>query len=414
MRCTLVIPFILLTHVLFAQKELTIKECEALFQKNNLSLLAGQFNIDAAKANIIQARIWQQPVLSAEFNAINPENKTFFDVGKSGQKALAIQQLLYLGGKKKNEVELARRNAAIATLQFEDILRKLQLEIRSNFYSIYFNQVKIESIRKQIDNLDTLLNEYTIQANKGNVALKEVVRLQYLSLSFKSELVNIQKTILDNQENLKLLIAENSNIIAKAGEEEIKNKLNHQVLYSESQLTAIAMQKNPAFKIAERREEYYEFNVKFQKSLAVPDLIAGASYDQRGGAFRNQVNMTVGIPLPLWNINKGNIRNATSQAAIAGVEKDQSILSLTASISNTLQSFNFQQKEYNQTLYNFQNFENVYTGILQNFQKRNISLIEFADFMESYNQSILFLNETKKQIIITGENLNYLTNEQVF
>jgi cobalt-zinc-cadmium efflux system outer membrane protein len=414
MRCTLVIPIILLTHVLFAQKELTIEECEALFQKNNLSLLAGQFNIDAAKANIIQARIWQQPVLSAEFNAINPENKTFFDVGKSGQKALAIQQLLYLGGKKKNEVELARRNAAIATLQFEDMLRKLQFEIRSNFYSIYFNQIKIESIRKQINNLDTLLNAYTIQANKGNVAMKEVVRLQYLSLSFKSELVNIQKTILDNQENLKLLIAENSNIIAKAGEEEIKNKLNHQVLYSESQLTAMAMQKNPAFKIAEQREEYYEFNVKFQKSLAVPDLVAGASYDQRGGAFRNQVNMTVGIPLPLWNINKGNIRNAASQAAIAGVEKDQSILSLTASISNTLQSFNFQQKEYNQTLYNFQNFENVYSGILQNFQKRNISLIEFADFMESYNQSILFLNETKKQIIITGENLNYLTNEQVF
>lgn len=59
-------------------------------------------------------------------------------------------------------------------------------------------------------------------------------------------------------------------------------------------------------------------------------------------------------------------------------------------------------------------FETVYEGVIQNFQKRNISLIEFTDFIESYNQSILYINEIKKQIVLSKETINYIANENIF
>ena len=88
----------------FAQQALSLEDCEKLFVKNNLLLIAEQYNIAAAKAAIIQAKIWQQPYLSGEFNMVNPDAKRAFDVGKNGEMAFAIQQLNYIGGKKKNEV----------------------------------------------------------------------------------------------------------------------------------------------------------------------------------------------------------------------------------------------------------------------------------------------------------------------
>ena len=36
-----------------------------------------------------------------------------------------------------------------------------------------------------------------------------------------------------------------------------------------------------------------------------------------------------------------------------------------------------------------QNFEAVYNGMLDNFQRRNVTMLEFTDFIESYTSSIV-------------------------
>jgi outer membrane protein, heavy metal efflux system len=399
---------------LYAQQTLTLEQCENLFQKNNLLLLAEQYNISAYEAAVIQAKIWEQPYISGEFNAINPNANRYFDAGNGGQKALAIQQLIYLGGKKRKEVEFAKSNVAIAALQYEQLLRNLRFEIHQNFYQIYFNQVKAKSINTQLANLDTLIKAYAVQVKKGNVPLKDMVRLQSLTLSFKNELLSIQKDIFDQQQNLKILLNINDNVDATMVEELIKDKYTNGILLTETELQEKALQKNPEYLTSLKIVETCDLMLQWQKSLAIPDLAIGANYDQRGGAFNNQVNLTMGIALPLWNKNRGNIKMSTAQINQNTMLKDQKMLEVKAKVSTAYQNFVYQQKQYSQTALIFQDFDQVYTGILFNFQRRNISMLEFTDFMESYNQSNLFLNEIKKQLLIAGETINYLINEKAF
>jgi cobalt-zinc-cadmium efflux system outer membrane protein len=49
-----------------------------------------------------------------------------------------------------------------------------------------------------------------------------------------------------------------------------------------------------------------------------------------------------------------------------------------------------------------------------NFKKQNITILEFTDFMESYNQSIQNFNEINKVLILSSEELNKALNKQVF
>lgn len=398
----------------FSQTALSLEQCENLFQKSNLSLLAQQYNVDASKAAVIQAKIWDRPYVSSELNLLNPPANKMFDVGSYGQKTLAIQQLIYLGGKKRKEVDFAKSNVGISELQFEQLLRNLRFELQQSFYQVYFNQKKANSLKSQLANLDSLINTYSVQAEKGNVPLKDVVRLQSLSLFFKNELLDIQKDIFVQQENLKILTNTSENINALVSEDSLNQKYLKPILQVEEQLQKKALQKNPEYLTALKIMESNDLMLKWQKSLATPDITVGANYDQRGGAFNNQVNLTFGIPLPLWNTNRGNIKMAAAQLGQTKMLKEQKVLEINSKVSTAYNTFIYQQNQYQQSVSIFQNFEKVYRGILQNFQKRNITMIEFTDFMESYNQSILFLNEIKKQVIINGENLNYLTNEKVF
>ncbi|ESU18859.1 outer membrane efflux protein [Flavobacterium cauense R2A-7] len=409
----LIAPFFMLQFA-HSQRNITLKECDDALQKNNLLAIAGQYNITASKAAVIQARIWEQPFISAEINALNPDANRTFDIGQNGQKALAIQQLIYLGGKKRNEIKVAKSNAELAELQFEQLISNLKFELRQSFYSVYFDQKKLTSLASQSEQIETLLKSNEIQAEKGNIPLKDVVRLQSLLLNLKNDKIAVQKDVTFQKQNLALLtgIAEPINPIV----DETKIIDDYTIpKYSEEELLKLAKEKNPEYLISLKQVETQEATVKLQKSLSIPDVTTGFSYDQNGGAFHNQVNFTLGIPLPLWNKNKGNIKIAQAQLGEIKANSDYKTLELQEQIRSSFALWKEQKLQYTSLSKSInQNLDAVYQGVLQNFLKRNISLFEFTDFMESYNQSTLQLNEMRKQFILSSEELNHIVNTTIF
>ena len=397
-----------------AQKWLTLSEAEQQLQKNNLLLLAEQYNINASQAALIQAKIWELPYLTVDFNAINPQQGRVFDIGSKGQKSLAVEQLIYLGGKKKNEVEFAKSNVGIAELQFEQLLRNLKYQLSQNFYSLYFDTQKVASLDSQIGILDTLVNNYSVQAEKGNIPLKEVVRLQSLVFNLKNNKNELLKEIIDAQQTLSLLTGITEPIIAKANDTELVDNFQNK-LVSKDQVMSLAIEKNLEYLTAIKASESQEVFLKWQKSLAKPDLTTGINYDQRSGAFQNQVNLTVGIPLAFWNRNKGNIKIAEAQYQQTNLNKDYKKLEIQ---TRAERSWAIWQQEKIQ-LENMDkstkgNLELVYNGMVANFQKRNLSMLEFTDFMESYNQTSIQINEIKKDLVLSGISINYITNKEIF
>jgi outer membrane protein, heavy metal efflux system len=404
----------LLHQVTVAQKTVTLEECESQFLKKNLFLLASHYNIDASKALTIQARIWENPTISADLNAYNPDRNQFFDLGRAGQKVFSIEQLIYLGGKKRNEIKLAQTNEALSQLEFDNLLRNLKLELRQSFFSVYYNSKKIETTDKQLIHIENLIESYATQTEKGNIPLKDLVRLQTLFLNFKNERLEIIQNTIEEQANLKLLLNEEQTIIPLVSTTDF-SKYTQELLFDILTLEKEAIKNRPDYLVQQKNIEANEINVKWQKSLSVPDITIGANYDQRSGAFNNEANLSIGIPLPLWNKNKGNIQHAKMLLNQSKVEKQNFELQLHSEIESTWNKWTEAKKNYLllKPATN-SNFEAVYEGTLMNFQKRNISLLEFTDFMESYNQATIQLNELKKKVVLSAEELNSSVNKDLF
>jgi len=56
----------------------------------------------------------------------------------------------------------------------------------------------------------------------------------------------------------------------------------------------------------------------------------------------------------------------------------------------------------------------VYNGMHDNFLKQNISIVEFVDFFESYNESLAEVSRIHKQLALSAENINYTTAYNVY
>lgn len=377
-------------------------------------MLAEQYNIDASKALVIQASIWELPQLSAEINAINPNTKTYFDIGKSGQKSLQIDQIIYLGNKKKYEIELAKTNAEIAELQFKDLLRNLKLELRNTYYSLYFNVKKIEQIKDQIKQLDTLIYQYKDQVEKKNIATKDLLRLQSLYLNLNNSYRTILSEQIVLQSNMKMLCQSDTNIIALSPNLESAYYFNTQKILREDSLLNQAKMYRPDYLSVLKSFEADKWNLLWQKSLSIPDIRIGAAYDQRGGAFNNQVGLTIGIPLNFWNPNKGMMMQADYLLKQKSTVIDFKNLQLQAEVEQAFK--NYQMAIENLKVldnFNLNNFLQVYNGYVLNFQKRNISLLEFIDFMESFNQTISQFNEIRLQYVVACQKINSIVGQDI-
>ena len=154
---------------------------------------------------------------------------------------------------------------------------------------------------------------------------------------------------------------------------------------------------------------------QWQKSLNTPDLNLGAEYDQNSGTFRNEINLKVGIPIPLWKVNKGNVEKA--KYAIQQNEKNSEYqkLNLETQVESAYQTWKNHYDQYFELKpVDVENLNTVYNGILKNFRSGNISLMDFTDFLESYRQTVLQIYEMKKQIMISAEQLNQLVQTKIF
>lgn len=392
--------------------KINIQQADSLFQKKNFLLLASAMNIEAQVAQTIQAKVYPNPVFTADFNAYDPENNRAFHIGQTGQKIFQLEQLILLGGKRKAEIEMAKTNVNIAELEFQHLLRQLKFRLHCDLFAVGQHQLLLRQYNGQLDLLDTLLEAYQIQADRGNIPLKEVVRLKGAYLKLNNERAELLKDYFATQASLQTLLQTSSVVDFEFSENDIEQYIQPKTL---TDIQTEARQNHPELQIIQSNKMLAEQYLKYQRRLAVPDINLFTSYDQRSGAFNNEINMGISIPLPIWNRNQGNIKSSKFKMQEADYNLQAMQAQITSSVQSAFAIYTQTVSEYEKAkaLYN-EDFEITVNGMTDNFQKRNVSIIEFIDFFEAYNEVMTELMRIKTQLVVSAEQINLLTGSDLF
>jgi cobalt-zinc-cadmium efflux system outer membrane protein len=393
---------------------ITLPEAEKQFLNNNLSLLAAKYNIDIGKAQLIQTKLYNNPNLTFAGNLYNPDNRKLADLSnKTGEYAISLQQLVILAGKRNKQIKLAETGISLAEQKFFDLLRTLRYSLRSDFYNAYYLQNSVETYQRQIVSLEKLNAAYQDLLAKGLVTLKDAVRIKSLLYSLKADQVLLQNQLNDLQSELQLLLQNNKAYFIPRVENTTENLSIRRFPLADLIDTAYANRYD--LKQAETTQVYNQQNYVLQKSLAVPDLTIGAGFDKRGSFVTNASFFSIAIDLPFFNRNQGNIKAAKIALDQGKTFIQQQKLTVESEVENAYKKALNTDKMLQSMDPGFrEQFEKLLTGITENFQRKNISLIEFTDFYESYKQNILQFNHLQSEKMQAIEALHFAIGKTIF
>jgi outer membrane protein, heavy metal efflux system len=394
---------------------LGMAEAEQLFVQKNLLLIADKFNIQISRANMIQAALWNNPSIYLEQNIYNPVNKRYFDYTYTGENIVQIQQLFLLAGKRNKRVQLELINTQIAEFQFYDLMRTLKFELRNNFFDLYYLEQISKIYDKEINSITKTISSFNLLLSHGNISLKEVVRLKALLFSLEGERLNTLQEIGSRQISLSILLNDSTHsFIIPEINKPLVDSLNLKNLTIAS-LNETALSNRTDLKIYEADLKYDEKNLAYQRALAVPDLQLGGVYDRQGNFVRNYTGLTLQMNLPAFNRNQGNIIGSKYQIQQSKVRLEE----YKRRVESEIMGAYFKSVQVNNLYTNFDKtfiteYDLLITGILQNYEKKNISLIEFIDFYQSYKDSYIQMNELERQRLASFELLNYYSGKNLF
>jgi len=390
----------------------TPAQIEALFLEQNLQLIAENMNIDLADAEIVQARLWDNPELS--IGSVNfwstPKQREEIGMGtfpRNTQFSIELSQLIQTANKRKKLVNREKTAKEIAIQEFEDVLRGLKIELRTLIIEAEYLQSYREVLSGQQKSMEQLISAYRKQTEQRNVAKSELIRLQSGLLELESETNEIQIALNEQQKNLKSLLNLPPFYIIEidGNRSEVANP--DDVLLAS--LLEKAAEARPDIKRQQLQTQFHEKSLAYEKSQRVPDITLSANYDRYDGLWKDYVGLGVSFSLPFLNRNQGNIK-----AAKISIEQSRSLdqhqqniaqHEVAEAFGNYIHAYRFYKKiTANEFLAELDNMLDVY---IQNLLGGNISMLEYIDFMEAYKSNKQTVLSSRKNMYASFEELQY-------
>jgi len=335
----------------------------------------------------------------------------FFDPETSVQ----VSQLIRLAGKRNKSINLAKSGIDIAQDQFYDLLRTLRFVLRSDFYNIYYLQQSSQLYQLEIANLQKIVPAFQDQVKKGFMAPVDVLRLQSQLYTLQAEYDNLQTNIENIQSEFKMLIRANpsSYLIPVAPISNLKNDVVAQTSYQA--LLDSALVNRPDLKALNANILFGNYNLVLQKANAKPDLTVGANYDRLGSYIQDYNGIGISIPIPFFNRNQGNIRNAQIQTEVNKTLYESGL----DRVKNEVTTNYISALRAEKLLLGFdpdfeQNMKDLITQVSLNFQRKNITMLQFLDFYDSYKQNVLQINQLRFNKMNALEQLNFSVGKIIF
>lgn len=390
--------------------KLSLPQLEKRFIDSNLLLLAAHFNTDAQKALVDQARKWDNPTLNTD-QAI-AANGRFFPYGKNpdgsygGQYYIQIEQLIKTAGKRSKLINLATTNVRLSELQLQDMLRTLRYELRTDYYQLLYQLATRSIYNNQAEQLDRLLSGMQAQLTAGNIAQKDLLRIQGLSVSLQQDIAELDRAIAGTQSAIRMLLHIRGDVFIRPVDSLAGDHLAQ--LIEPARAFQEARQNNPAFLFLQTQITYQEQNLAYQKALRVPDITVGPNFDRNSNFAPNYAGLSVSLPIPLFDKNRGNIRSAAALVKQQQALTDHAGTELQNNLQEALDKLYLAVRQDNAEQRNFYSkYRDMYVNVLQSYQRRQIGLLEFLDFFTDYtaSQQRLLLQQLNLKLAI--EELNY-------
>lgn len=394
-------------------KSISISEADSIFLSKNLFLLAEKYNVDAVKAQIVQAKLFNNITFNVSQNVYDPEKKLWFNASTKGETAASFQRLFLLAGKRNKLVKLAELSYDKEEQNYFDLIRTLKYSLHSGFFNIYYLKQTLILYDKEINALSKLIMVFEKQFEKGYVSKKELVRLKSFLFSLETESQSYSIQLISNLSDFNVLLhTANINYTPLVDGNLLKfvklDNINLQSLIDTANIHRYDLL------MAQSDVIINKATLNYQQALATPDITLAAGWDRNGSFVHNFNFISMQIDLPVFNRNQGNIKSAmfnveSSKTKLLGT-KERIKADVNQAYSKVIETDRLYNKFDDKYV---SDLDNLVDEMIKNYEKKNIGIIEFLDYYDAYKTNIIQINNLKNNRANAFENLNFALGKDI-
>lgn len=367
--------------------------------RHHLLLNAKQKEVEVAKASLAQEKLWENPQISLSHNINNPVTHRYFEFNKEGQTDIQISQRIYIAGQRGERIRMASEEMSKAHYEQLDAERLMRKELSGQMVQLFTLQQKVDVVQKEVLSMDTILQAYEEQKAKGNVSSIEIMRISGLRLQLLQEKAELMADITRLQQSIRLMGGLDAQTV-------IVPKIDYAAnaaMLEKIQLSTMKRELSDRSDIRadEHEVKSAEHHVKLQKANALPEINLTGEWDKNGSIGRNFFAFGVTFSLPVLNRNQGNIRAARASLNSKRLLQDWNLRQAHSEMEIAWEKLQMdlaivKEAEKHQGM----EIDRMLEEVQAQYMKRNISLLELADYYQTYKNTHFLMMDSQKDVLI--------------
>jgi len=295
---------------------LSLDEAIGLFLRQNVDLLLAKYGVEFSKGQQLTARLFPNPYASLGVVSSPVGGRT---LANSGQIYPQVQQLFELAGKRGYRIESAAFGTQSAEAAFEDAVRQLGFLVKDAYYRTQLARRRLVLAEENRDRFSRILEVNTNRFQKGYIAEVDLIRIRLQFIDFHAQVIQTIQETESARSDLRQLLR-----LSPVTQLELTTELDYKRVDPDIvRLRSLALDTRPDVRAKRFTFSQREADLRLARTYRIPDVTVGAGYavqGPNGPDNSNQMALSFGVPLPLFNRNQGGIMQA--EAAIQAAEAD--------------------------------------------------------------------------------------------
>jgi|SRR5215213_1400604 len=289
---------------------LTLDRVIDRFLQRNLSVEAARYQVEAARAEQIAARIRPNPGLTVSAENLKLSGDTPFN--RLYEVTTTYSQTIELGSKRRLRREVADLVVSAAEAELADVLRQRMSEVKRAYYEAVLARYALFNAMENRSSFDELISFNKVRFEEGAIAGGELLKVRLERVKFDA--AYSQAELAQRQAVIRLFQLLGESDFSRA--EAVSGDLNFAAITVDlAQLKEMALQNRPDVKAAELRVTLGERQVALERARNSMDITPFAGYKRVG--VDNTVLFGVTIPLRFNDKNQAGIARSVAEQKVA-------------------------------------------------------------------------------------------------
>ncbi|MBQ7222732.1 MAG: TolC family protein [Bacteroidales bacterium] len=352
--------------------------------EGNLEYAAEKLNLPLAEAELMASRMFLDPVVGVSYG-----NNSDWDIMMGQSVEMELSKTISLG-KRAARIDYAKQALSATEAALQDYLRNLRADATLCYLGALLARDLLQIEKQVYDNLSTLSSTDSVRFMKGDISQLDAIQTHLEANIAKQEYYSKQA-----EYNNILVYLDQISGNPLRGSSDITGKLKDpERLFILQDLIAEAVENREDVLLALKNANLAESELRMIRIERNPDidLILGANYNTRvcneEAPAPEFIGYSVGlsIPLPLSNLNKGQIKSGQVRVQQARLQADNvknTVMAEIVQAYNNYESARIKVADYDSLL--MESAKKVLDGRMYAYTRGEISLLEVLNAQSTYS-----------------------------